>query len=101
MPSLVLAALAALAAAGLPPLPQQVIMPAKPGDVLFRHDLHVERREACKSCHGDGIFGKIELDKESGHALCTGCHKQKDGPTMCSTCHSIRGQAEAEDAERR
>jgi len=98
-----LAALAALAAAALPVPPKQVTYPAKLGDVLFRHDKHLERRESCRSCHGPGRAEKVVLGKDAAHALCTGCHQKQGGPTACSSCHAIHGpggKAEAEEHAR-
>jgi hypothetical protein len=64
-----------------------VVMSAKNGDVTFNHKVHRESME-CKVCHGEGTPGKIELDKNSAHALCKDCHKDKGaGPTKCGDCH--------------
>jgi len=92
-----LAALLAVLAGGLPPPPREVVFPAKLGDVAFRHDRHLDRREACRSCH-EGKVGKVAIDKERGHALCTGCHKEKGGPTACSACHAIQGPGDGKSA---
>lgn len=88
-----LTALLALSAAGLPTPPQRVTFPARLGDVVLRHDRHLERRATCRACHGPGLVGKVDLDKDRAHALCTGCHKEQGGPTACSGCHDIQGQA--------
>ncbi|ALC17811.1 putative periplasmic triheme cytochrome c [Desulfuromonas soudanensis] len=64
-----------------------VVLKAKNGDVTFNHKVHSESME-CKTCHGEGTPGKIELDKDSAHALCKDCHKTKGaGPTKCGDCH--------------
>jgi cytochrome c553 len=87
-----LAALLALSSAGLPTPPPRVVFQARLGDVELRHDRHLERRASCRACHGDGPVGKVELDKDRGHAVCVGCHKEQGGPTACSGCHDIQGQ---------
>jgi hypothetical protein len=83
--------LVALAAGALPTPPKEVTYPAKLGEVQFRHDRHLERRESCRSCHGEGRVGKVALGKDAAHALCTGCHQKQGGPTACSSCHAIHG----------
>lgn len=93
MPTLA-AALLAAALAGLPAPPAQVVFPARLGDVTFRHDLHLARRESCRACHGGGPVGPIARGKERAHALCTGCHQEKGGPTACSACHAIQRRAD-------
>jgi len=64
-----------------------VVMKAKNGDVTFNHKAHSGMME-CKTCHGEGTPGKMEMDKDKAHALCKDCHSQKgQGPTKCGDCH--------------
>ncbi len=64
-----------------------VTLSAKNGNVTFNHKAHGEKME-CKVCHGEGTPGKLELDKDKAHGLCTACHKDKGaGPTKCGECH--------------
>lgn len=64
-----------------------VVLKAKNGDVTFNHKKHSESME-CKTCHGEGTPGKIELGKDKAHALCKKCHEDKKaGPTKCGECH--------------
>lgn len=57
------------------------------GDVYFDHRMHRLIYE-CSACH-DGPPQHFELDHESGHKLCIGCHrKEAKGPARhCSDCH--------------
>lgn len=67
--------------------PDSVTLEAKNGNVTFSHKGHSEKME-CAACHGAGEPAKLELDKDSAHKLCTGCHKEKAaGPTKCGECH--------------
>lgn len=87
MTALPLAVLLALVAGQLPTPPDVVKLPASNGEVRMSHPNHLARRETCKTCHGEGPVRPITLDKDSGHALCRGCHEAKGGPTRCSACH--------------
>jgi type 1 fimbria pilin len=64
-----------------------VVLTAKNGDVTFNHKVHSESMD-CKVCHGDGKPGKVDLTKDTAHALCKDCHvKKAAGPTKCGECH--------------
>jgi hypothetical protein len=59
---------------------------AKNGNVTFNHKSHAAVE--CKTCHTSGTPGKMDLDKDSAHKLCKGCHESKGaGPTKCGDCH--------------
>lgn len=78
----------ALAGVAMPEPPAQVKYVAERGDVTFDHAAHLARREACKTCHGDGPVRKLELGKQRAHALCVGCHAaRRAGPKGCYDCH--------------
>ncbi|MBE0599437.1 MAG: cytochrome C [Desulfuromonadales bacterium] len=67
--------------------PDSVTLEAKNGNVTFNHKAHAAAME-CAACHGAGTPGKLELDKDTAHKTCTGCHKEKAaGPTKCGECH--------------
>lgn len=67
--------------------PETVVLPNKNGDITLPHQAHTQITD-CKTCHGDKGPGKIDLDRDSGHKLCLGCHKEQGaGPTSCSGCH--------------
>jgi predicted CXXCH cytochrome family protein len=71
--------------------PETVTLKASQGDVTFNHKAH--QKQGCKTCHGAGAPGKIELNKDSAHKLCIDCHKEKGAsatppaPTKCNECH--------------
>jgi len=66
-----------------------IVLPAKPGDVTFEHQKHMQMKNSCAPCHATDKGGKIEgFDKEMAHLICKGCHTdQKAGPTVCKGCH--------------
>jgi predicted CXXCH cytochrome family protein len=62
------------------------VIEAKQGNITFKHDTHAAQK--CEVCHGAGEPKALKLDKEAGHKLCQGCHKeQKKGPQKCAECH--------------
>lgn len=66
-----------------------IVLPAKPGDVTFEHQKHMQMKNSCAPCHASEKGGKIEgFGKDMAHSVCKGCHSdQKAGPTTCSGCH--------------
>lgn len=67
--------------------PETVVLQNKNGDVSFPHQAHQQLTD-CKTCHGDKTPGKVDLNRDSGHKLCLGCHKEQGaGPTSCTGCH--------------
>jgi predicted CXXCH cytochrome family protein len=59
---------------------------AKNGNVTFNHKSHAAVK--CETCHATAEGGKLELDKDKGHALCVECHKKEaKGPAKCAECH--------------
>jgi hypothetical protein len=68
--------------------PETVVLIAKNGDITFSHARHAGMVE-CRTCHGEGVPGAIELDRDSGHQLCRGCHEEQGaGPVKCAECHA-------------
>lgn len=71
--------------------PETVTLDNKQGTIVLPHKKHAEAF-GCAACHGDKTPGPFTLGKEKGHALCQGCHKQKQaGPTSCPKCHQKKG----------
>lgn len=64
-----------------------VVIKAYNGNIPFDHKKHRSMFK-CADCH-EGSPRYIELDKQTAHALCIGCHKkEKRGPSVhCSECH--------------
>lgn len=63
------------------------VIKAYNGNVPFDHKMHRSLFK-CSECH-EGSPRYLELDKQSAHKLCIGCHKrEKRGPSVhCSDCH--------------
>lgn len=63
------------------------IIKAYNGDIPFDHKAHRSMFK-CADCH-EGAPRYVELNKQSGHKLCIGCHKKQGaGPAVnCSGCH--------------
>lgn len=88
MKNLVIAAMLVVFASSATLAADTIVLKAKNGDVSFNHKVHSDSLKDCTICHGAGKPGKIELDKETGHALCKDCHtKSAQGPTKCGDCH--------------
>jgi cytochrome c553 len=83
--AVLLAALASVPALATDP-PDSVTLEAKNGNVTFSHKGHAAMMD-CTVCHLPDTF-KLEYDRDSGHAACLDCHKEKGaGPTRCGDCH--------------
>lgn len=88
MKNLVIAAMLVAFASSAALAADTVVLEAKNGNISFNHKAHGDSLKDCKICHGDGTPGKLELDKDKGHALCKDCHtKGGQGPTKCGDCH--------------
>jgi predicted CXXCH cytochrome family protein len=81
-------AVALLAAGSFPAFAADVVkFEAKNGTVTFNHKAHQQRVKGdCSRCH-QGTPAKIEIKKDVAHSLCTGCHREMNGPTKCGDCH--------------
>lgn len=72
---------------------ESVTIDNKNGKVVLPHKKHAEAF-GCAVCHGDKQPGPQKLGKETAHALCQGCHKEKKtGPTSCNQCHQKKAKA--------
>ena len=65
---------------------EKLVIENKNGNVTLPHAEH-GKLYGCSACHGDAVPGPFELGKDTAHAMCKGCHKEKGGPIKCSGCH--------------
>jgi hypothetical protein len=60
-----------------------------PGFVYWSHRTHLDAGLKCEMCHGD--VAQMEVMSRTTNvttmAGCVACHKQKQAPTGCETCH--------------
>src|SRR5947209_8310342 len=56
--------------------------------VHFRHGPHYRAGVACATCHGDLTkAGVAERTVTHNMGTCLSCHRQKNAPEDCATCH--------------
>jgi hypothetical protein len=81
----------------LPPPPKTVTRQTKMyGTVTIDHVAHLQRRVACRACHGPGPVKHIVYTPRVAHDRCRGCHAEiARGPTDCRGCHVMPTPAEA------
>jgi hypothetical protein len=74
-------------ASKMPTVPNTMTLAASQGQVTLSHLSHA-KLFPCATCHGEATPGKLDLDKDTAHALCRDCHQAKGtGPTACGDCH--------------
>jgi hypothetical protein len=60
-----------------------------PSFVYWSHRTHSDAKVGCEPCHGDvakmDVIAKVT--NVTTMAGCVGCHRQKEAPTGCETCH--------------
>ncbi len=97
----VVLALAALAAAQQPRLPQDMVYAkaaGSPGKVVFRHTSHVAYTDKCTACHVK-LFPILRPTRQVTHAVmeagksCGACHNGQmafgpGDPATCTRCHA-------------
>ena len=56
--------------------------------VRFNHAPHVRANVDCATCHGD-VSKMTVAERKVDHTMgfCVGCHRQKNAPNDCLTCH--------------
>ena len=75
MKNIVIAALLMIAFAGTALSSNEIVFPAKTGNVTFPHKKHQITLKNCRICHENGP-GKIKgFDKDLAHKLCMNCHE--------------------------
>jgi hypothetical protein len=79
--------LAAFAQSGQP-IPWKPVY-SVPGFVYWSHRTHLEASLTCEMCHGD--VAQMEVISKTTNvttmAGCVACHRKKEAPTGCETCH--------------
>ena len=59
-----------------------------PEHVKFAHRSHINAGLTCADCHGDvARMKEVKLNQKVTMGWCVGCHRQKNAPTDCTTCH--------------
>jgi len=61
---------------------------AVPDFIYFSHKRHLRAGLECAACHGD-VAGMKRVRRVSNLVMgwCVSCHKVRNAPTDCSTCH--------------
>jgi hypothetical protein len=79
--------LAALAKSGQP-IPWKPVY-SVPGFVYWSHRTHLEAGLTCEMCHGNVALMEVmsRTTNVTTMAGCVACHRKKDAPTGCETCH--------------
>jgi hypothetical protein len=56
--------------------------------VHFNHAPHIRASVECATCHGD-VSSMAVAERAVTHTMqfCVDCHKQRQAPTDCTTCH--------------
>jgi hypothetical protein len=56
--------------------------------VRFNHAPHVRAGVDCSTCHGD-VSKMTVAERKVDHTMgfCVNCHRQKNAPNDCMTCH--------------
>lgn len=68
--------------------PLELVIENEKGAITLPHRMHA-KTFGCLVCHGPGKPEHLDLGKVKAHALCKGCHKEKEkGPTNCNGCHA-------------
>lgn len=80
--------LARAAAQGGEPIPWKQVY-SVPSFVYWSHRTHTDASIGCVACHGDvaQMDVTVKVTNVTTMAGCVGCHRQKEAPTGCETCH--------------
>ena len=56
--------------------------------VRFNHAPHIRSKVECSTCHGD-VANQTVAERSVDHTMgfCVNCHKAKNAPNDCLTCH--------------
>lgn len=80
--------LASLAKSGQP-IPWVRVYAVTPG-VNWTHRKHLEASIKCETCHGEvaEMAAMSQATSVTSMGVCINCHKLRNAPTVCQTCHS-------------
>ena len=67
---------------------QRVYGYAKQSHVRFNHAPHIRANVECATCHGDIAHQTVaERNVDLHMGFCVNCHREKQAPNECVTCH--------------
>ncbi len=67
---------------------QRVYKFAEPAHVKFNHAPHIRANVECSTCHGDIANQTVaQLNTTLDMGTCVSCHREKQAPNDCLTCH--------------
>jgi cytochrome c7-like protein len=67
---------------------QRVYGYPEPSHVKFNHAPHIRANVECATCHGDIAHQTVaQRNVTLGMGDCVSCHRQKNAPNDCLTCH--------------
>ncbi len=59
-----------------------------PDFVYFTHQMHIAADVSCASCHGNvAAMERISLAQPLTMGWCLDCHREREAPIDCWTCH--------------
>jgi Cytochrome c7 and related cytochrome c len=62
-----------------------------PSFVTFSHKTHLDHGNTCQECHGRvAIRDRLSKETDISMAGCISCHRVKNAPTECNTCHELQ-----------
>jgi Cytochrome c7 and related cytochrome c len=67
---------------------QRVFGYPRESHVKFNHAPHLRKEIACATCHGDIAHQTVaQRNVDLNMGFCVNCHREKNAPTDCLTCH--------------
>ncbi len=62
-----------------------------PSFVTFSHKTHLSHGSTCQECHGPApTRERMFKETDISMAGCMSCHRAKNAPTECNTCHELQ-----------
>lgn len=67
---------------------QRVYLYSPQAHVRFNHAPHIAAKVECSTCHGDIANQTVaQRNKDLDMGFCVTCHREKNAPNDCLTCH--------------